>query len=650
MSEKKILIVHDDASFVENLTSGLQDVAQGVEVTSALSAPRALGIVSQGVPDVIVVDAELVGVDGYAFTHQLKADPKTKDTPVVIVSLAPNESSALKARSVGAAAHLAASGPMSQIVGKVVSLAGLESRVAVPVGVAAAAPEVPSAREPMSAAVAPASIQPPSGGPAQVAPSGGAQAMQQPASPATVPVGAPAAPRPAESGGAAGIGTASAGYGAPTPVSSTPSVPSFGTESVSVSAGAPGGSEIPHVDELLRLMLQRGGSDLHLTVGSPPGIRQRGEIIPVEEMTPLTPRDTMEMILGLLSEEQRRRFETELELDFAYSIPGVSRFRANVFQQRNSMGAVFRVIPIKIPTMDELGLPKVCRFLADRPRGLVLVTGPTGSGKSTTLAAMLDHINETRANHIITLEDPIEFMHRNKKSFVNQREVGEDTHSFAAALKRVLRQDPDVILVGEMRDLETISAAITAAETGHLVLATLHTTGGPETVDRVIDVFPPHQQQQVRMQLSNTLEGVLSQVLLRSTDGRTRTMAMEIMLGIPAIANLIREGKTHQMETIIQGGAQLGMQTLDQHLKNLVVGGEGNLRRGDRQGEESARAGCHGRTQDVGSEPTPGTAIDGPGFGPVVRFDEGAPNWISHASGGRESVSSSVATKSGTAW
>lgn len=355
-----------------------------------------------------------------------------------------------------------------------------------------------------------------------------------------------------------------AGYGAPQPVS--------GDTRVSKDAG-PGG-DTPHVDDLLRLMLQRGGSDLHLTVGSPPGIRQRGEIVPVENMRPLTPRDTMEMILSLLSEEQRRRFEIELELDFAYSIPGVSRFRANVFQQRNSMGAVFRVIPIQIPTLEQLGLPKVCKFLAERPRGLVLVTGPTGSGKSTTLAAMLDHINENRSLHIITMEDPIEFMHRNKKAFVNQREIGEDTHSFSSALKRVLRQDPDVILVGEMRDLETISAAITAAETGHLVLATLHTTGGPETVDRVIDVFPPHQQQQVRMQLSTTLEGVLSQVLLRSTDGRSRVLAMEIMLGIPAISNLIREGKTHQMETIIQGGAQLGMQTLDQHLKNLLTAGK----------------------------------------------------------------------------
>ena len=320
-------------------------------------------------------------------------------------------------------------------------------------------------------------------------------------------------------------------------------------------------------------MIDIGGSDLHITVGSPPGIRVRGEVAPVEDQKVLTPKDTQEMLLSLLSEEQRRRFETELELDFAYSIPGLSRFRTNIFQQRNSMGAVFRVIPLKIPTLEELQLPRVCKFLSERPRGMVLVTGPTGSGKSTTLAAMIDHINATRPVHIITLEDPIEFMHKNKKAYVNQREVGEDTHSFTSALKRVLRQDPDVILVGEMRDLETISAALTAAETGHLVLATLHTTGGPETVDRIIDVFPPHQQQQVRMQLSTTLEGVLSQTLLRSTDGRSRVMAMEIMLGIPAISNLIREGKTHQMATIIQGGAAVGMQTLDQHLKTLLQAG-----------------------------------------------------------------------------
>jgi twitching motility protein PilT len=333
-------------------------------------------------------------------------------------------------------------------------------------------------------------------------------------------------------------------------------------------------TDLPTIDELLRMMIDRGASDLHITVGSPPGLRMRGEIMPVENVRPLMPRDTAAMLLAILSEEQRKRFEQDLELDFAYSLPGVSRFRANILQQRNSMGAVFRMIPLTIPTLEDLQLPKVCRYLAERPRGLVLVTGPTGSGKSTTLAAMVDHINATRKLHIITLEDPIEFMHKNKLAYVNQREVGEDTHSFAAALKRVLRQDPDVILVGEMRDLETISAAITAAETGHLVFATLHTTGGPATVDRIIDVFPPHQQQQVRMQLSNTLEGVLSQVLLRSSDGKGRVMAMEIMLGVPAISNLIREGKTHQMATIIQGGASLGMQTLDQHLKSLLTGGK----------------------------------------------------------------------------
>jgi twitching motility protein PilT len=328
-----------------------------------------------------------------------------------------------------------------------------------------------------------------------------------------------------------------------------------------------------NVDDLLRLLLDREGSDLHLTAGSPPGLRIRGEIHPVENCDPLTPKDTQDLILALLSEEQRRRFDAELELDFAYSIPGLSRFRCNVFQQRNSMGAVFRCIPLSIPTIDDLRLPKICRFLAERPRGLVLVTGPTGSGKSTTLAAMIDHINATRPVHIVTLEDPIEFMHRNKRAYVNQREIGADTRSFASALRRVLRQDPDVILVGEMRDLETISAAITAAETGHLVLATLHTTGGPETVDRIIDVFPPHQQQQIRMQLSATLEGVLSQVLLQSADGASRVMAMEIMLGVPAISNLIREGKTHQMPTIIYGAQSIGMQTLDQDIKRLLQAG-----------------------------------------------------------------------------
>ena len=515
---KKILIVHDDADFVSRIKAALAVAAPDTAVANALSGPRAQGMLTQELPDVLVVDAEMLGIDGYSFTQQMKADARTREIPVVIVSLQADEASALRARSSGAAAFLTSSGAVEPLVGKLMALASATKA------------------EPVGTPQQPAGV----GGPLPV---GGLQPMPL------------------------------AGYGAPQPVSQPTPQPVV-VASASAGDTGPTGRDASHIDDLLRLMLERNGSDLHITVGSPPGIRQRGELVPIENMKPLSPRDTMEMILSLLSEEQRRRFETELELDFAYSIPGVSRFRANVFQQRNSMGAVFRVIPIKIPTMEDLGLPKVCKYLAERPRGLVLVTGPTGSGKSTTLAAMIDHINSTRAVHIITMEDPIEFMHRNKKAYVNQREIGEDTHSFASALKRVLRQDPDVILVGEMRDLETISAAITAAETGHLVLATLHTTGAPETIDRVIDVFPPYQQQQVRTQLSSTLEGVLSQVLLRSTDGKSRNMAMEIMLGVPAISNLIREGKTHQMETIIQGGSALGMQTLDQNLKNLLTAGK----------------------------------------------------------------------------
>jgi twitching motility protein PilT len=514
VTSTRVMVVHDDPSFCEQLRGAMLQMSSAVEFHSAATAARAMAMIPSIQPDVFVVECELEEVDGYMLADKLAKDTYAQGKPVVLVALDPTESSALRARQCGAAAHMPTTGPMDAIAGKVLALAGTPAPSAVTVGA------------PVGAAVG-----------------AGSQA------PST--------------------GSATGGYAPTTP---TPTVPIAGLDIVDPSAD-PLAGDIPHVDDLLRIMLERGGSDLHLTVGSPPGIRVRGEIIPVDTVKPLSPRDTMEMILSLLSEEQRRRFETELELDFAYSIPGVSRFRANVFQQRNSMGAVFRVIPIKIPTMEDLGLPKVCRYLADRPRGLVVVTGPTGSGKSTTLAAMIDHINAARPLHIITLEDPIEFMHRNKKAYVNQREVGEDTHSFAAALKRVLRQDPDVILVGEMRDLETIAAAITAAETGHLVLATLHTTGGPETVDRIIDVFPPHQQTQVRMQLSNTLEGVLSQTLLRTKDGRARVMAMEIMLGIPAIANLIREGKTHQMATIIQGGAALGMQTLDQSLKSLVTSG-----------------------------------------------------------------------------
>ena len=558
VAQTRVLVVHDNATFVDSVRDGLSAAIPGSETLSALSGPRGLGIAKQQRPDVIVVDGDLVGMDGYAFTSELKDDPDLAGIPVLIVADDPTEASALKARQVGAAAHLPFAGDMGALVQKIVTAAGA-------VGAPPSSPAVAESigGEPSALPQEPASMAAP-----------GVSDVPSPASGA-----APAGPQAPAIGQYGAAQTTSIGYGAPQAAPEGYGAPQVvTTPSVGTPAGMPGapppGSDIPHVDDLLRLMIDRGGSDLHITVGSPPGIRLRGEIVSVEDTKVLTPRDTQDMLLSLLSEEQRRRFETELELDFAYSIPGLSRFRTNIFQQRNSMGAVFRVIPLKIPTLDELGLPKVCRFLSERPRGMVLVTGPTGSGKSTTLAAMIDHINATRPVHIITMEDPIEFMHKNKRAYVNQREVGEDTHSFTAALKRVLRQDPDVILVGEMRDLETISAALTAAETGHLVLATLHTTGGPETVDRIIDVFPPHQQQQVRMQLSTTLEGVLSQTLLRSTDGRSRVMAMEIMLGIPAIGNLIREGKTHQMATIIQGGASMGMQTLDQHLKALLQSGK----------------------------------------------------------------------------
>jgi len=550
----RVLIVHDDAVFFERAKQGIVGAFPDAQINGAISAPRALGMAKQQMPDAIIADGDLEGMDGYAFTSELKADPTIASIPVLIVADEPSEASALKARQVGAAGHLPASVDIGSLVQKIGSLTQTA-----PVASAAAAP--------IQQPVEPLGVQgQPAGGPAPApAPLPGygqpaAEGMPAPL-PGPLPVSGagmqvpPQMPQPAMAAAVPGAAQQPPHVAAPSAIG---------------SASAP---DIPHVDDLLRHMIDIGGSDLHITVGSPPGIRVRGEVAPVEGGKVLTPKDTQEMLLSLLSEEQRRRFETELELDFAYSIPGLSRFRTNIFQQRNSMGAVFRVIPLKIPTLEELQLPRVCKFLAERPRGMVLVTGPTGSGKSTTLAAMIDHINATRPVHIITLEDPIEFMHKNKKAYVNQREVGEDTHSFTAALKRVLRQDPDVILVGEMRDLETISAALTAAETGHLVLATLHTTGGPETVDRIIDVFPPHQQQQVRMQLSTTLEGVLSQTLLRSTDGRSRVMAMEIMLGIPAISNLIREGKTHQMATIIQGGAAVGMQTLDQHLKTLLQAG-----------------------------------------------------------------------------
>ncbi len=326
------------------------------------------------------------------------------------------------------------------------------------------------------------------------------------------------------------------------------------------------------MDDLLRRMVQVDASDLHIKVGSPPGFREHGSIVPLEGNPVLEPKDTEALVRQILSDEQFAEFEKTSDFDCAYSIAGLSRFRVNVLKQRGSMGMVLRKIPMEIPDVEQLGLPPVCKQLAMKPWGLVLVTGPTGSGKSTTLAAMIDYRNQNESGHILTMEDPIEFIHNDKKSFVNQREIGGDTQSFASALKRALRQDPDVILIGEMRDLETISMAITAAETGHLVFGTLHTTGAIQTVDRMIDVFPPEQQQQVRMQLSGAIQGVISQVLLPKKGGG-RVAAFEIMIAVDAVRACIREGKTPQLMNILQTGTKYGMQMLDVTLSKLVKAG-----------------------------------------------------------------------------
>lgn len=323
------------------------------------------------------------------------------------------------------------------------------------------------------------------------------------------------------------------------------------------------------VDDLLRELVAREASDLHLRVGEPPVMRIHGDLVRADYPA-LTPEDTEALADQLMNEERRARFDEFMESDMSYSIPGVSRFRVNFFRQRGHVGSVMRAIPIKIKTIDDLKLPPVTKDLALRPRGLILVTGPTGSGKSTSLAAMIHHINNLTHKHIITIEDPIEFLHKDINCAVQQRELGMDTHSFNEALKHVLRQNPDVILVGEMRDLETISLAITAAETGHLVFATLHTTDAPQTVDRVIDVFSPEQQQQIRMQLSVTLLAVISQTLMPRADDSGRVAAFEVMVCTPAIRALIREGKTHQMYTDIQTGAEHGMISLDQYLLDLI--------------------------------------------------------------------------------
>ncbi|HET7235942.1 MAG TPA: type IV pilus twitching motility protein PilT [Actinomycetota bacterium] len=330
--------------------------------------------------------------------------------------------------------------------------------------------------------------------------------------------------------------------------------------------------QIP-VPELLEVMLERGASDLHLTVGTEPTIRLHGDLVRLAEYPVLEARGLQGMIYAILPQKLRERLEQELELDMSYSLPGRARFRVNVYFQRDSIGAAFRLIPFEIKSIESLQLPAVVAELARYARGFVVVTGPTGSGKSTTLASMVDIVNRERQAHIMTVEDPIEFLHTHQSCVVNQREVGADTHSFSQALKHVLRQDPDVILVGEMRDLETIATAITAAETGHLVFATLHTQDAPQTIDRIIDVFPPHQQQQVRVQLAATLQGVVTQQLLQTADGHGRVVATEVLVCTPAVRNLIREGKVHQIYSIMQAGGRFGMQTMDQSLADLVKAG-----------------------------------------------------------------------------
>ncbi len=329
---------------------------------------------------------------------------------------------------------------------------------------------------------------------------------------------------------------------------------------------------MPDITDLLLTVVDRGASDLHLTVGLPPVVRLHGALHKLDG-APLSSADTRELVYAVMPGEVRQTLEQDWEVDFAYSLPGHARFRVNAYMQRGSAGAAFRLIPASIRSIPDLGLPLVLRDLARRPRGLVMITGPTGSGKSTTLASMIDHINDNDAVHIVTVEDPIEYLHEHRVAMVNQREVGSDTRSFGAALRQILRQDPDVILIGELRDLETMSAALTAAETGHLVLATLHTQGATQTVDRIIDVFPPYQQQQVRVQLAGTLQGVVSQQLLPTADGRGRVVACEVLIPTPGVRNLIREGKTHQLDTAMQTGTQHGMTTMDHALALLCERG-----------------------------------------------------------------------------
>jgi len=410
-------------------------------------------------------------------------------------------------------------------------------------------------------------------------------------SPVAVPVAQPQA-RPATPPAAVPPSTASYGYADQAtqhlpvvPAEPTTVLPAVHAPTVfATPAVAPGAEPLPEIGftrharevadpDLITALAQvvyQGASDLHVTADAPPTVRVDGGLRPAVPGGPWARNKVIAALKTLMTVEQAGQFDHEQELDFAYSLSPEYRFRVNYYQQRGNWGAAFRIIPTKIKTLKQLGIPEHVGDFAKLPRGLVLVTGPTGSGKSTTLAALIDLVNETRADHIVTVEDPIEFMHDHKRAIINQREVGADTHSFAKALKHVLRQDPDVILIGELRDLETISVALTAAETGHLVFATLHTQSAPGTIDRVIDVFPPHQQGQIRTQLASTLEGVVCQTLVPKASGSGRVVATEIMTTTPAIGNLIREGKTYQITSAMQAGRDSGMHTMDQDLAELV--------------------------------------------------------------------------------
>ncbi len=397
------------------------------------------------------------------------------------------------------------------------------------------------------------------------------------------PVGTATADADPGSAAAMGVSAPAPASVAPTVASASPETPATESVRAPISVADPFSEEYHRattekqaaedevtLQDLLLAMLEIGASDLHLTIGALPMVRVRGELTGLEAFPVLSAPVIHRVMYAAITQKQREKFEADLELDFAYSLPGKARFRVNMYRQRDAIGAAFRIIPFEIKSLDDLGIPPEVANFAMLPRGFVLVTGPTGSGKSTTLAALVDLANRNRRDHILTVEDPIEFLHAHKGCIVNQREVGEDTNSFSNALKHALRQDPDIILVGEMRDLETISVALTAAETGHLVFATLHTQDAAQTIDRIIDVFLPHQQQQVRVQLASALQGVVCQTLAKTKDGEGRVAATEVLVATPAIRNLIREGKTHQIYSVMQAGAQHGMHTMDQHLAELV--------------------------------------------------------------------------------